>query len=107
MKKRGTITRIVETRSGRGKVAVRWDSLGGVNTIDPDALDYVIELTPAALVGRRVRRLPTKDVGKTSGMTDWAGAIGVVTTSLKDAYVTVVWPDGSDQRLSVFAIEDA
>lgn len=108
MLKRGVITRTLMTRHGQTKVAVMWGARSTAQIVDPDLLDYVVaEGNSTVIVGRRVRRLPSKEVGKTSVMCDWAGSIGVIATPLKDAYVTVQWPGGIEQRHSIFAIEDA
>lgn len=106
MNKRGTIANLVVTRKGATKPVVVWDALKTPVVIDADALDYVIaDTSDISVQGRRVRRLPSREVGKTSALTDWAGSVGVIVSPIKEAYVRVRWPDGQEQQLSVFALE--
>jgi hypothetical protein len=106
MLRRGTIMRTMMTRAGVTKVVVQWDGVAAAVALDPDVLDYVVAVDEnISVAGMRVRRLPSREVGKTSAICDWAGAVGVIVTPVKDAYVRVRWPCGNEQRLSVFAIE--
>lgn len=105
MTKRGTITRMRISRKGVAMAEVRWDGLATVAPIDASALDYVIAGGGDVIEGMRCRRLPSREVGKASALTDWAGSVGTVVSPIHDAHVRVRWPDGQEQRLSVFAIE--
>jgi hypothetical protein len=101
MQKRGTIVRTPESRGGRVRALVLWDGLKAMETVDPDALNYVNAHDGIYRIGERVRLRPTKSVGKVSAIIDWAGSAGVIVgTAGGDGLVSVLW-DGASNRARV------